>query len=81
MKIIIKETKTTEEYIKMVEGIKNTELYKYVPILYTYVKIDDNKHINISKHLFNKDAFIMYLESINIPKKYIKIVENYKGGE
>lgn len=66
-RINIKNTKTTEEYIKIMQNIDKTNT------MYSYIKISniDNK----SKHTFNKTAFIEYLKSINLPRKYIKEVE------
>lgn len=66
-KINIKNTKTTEEYIKIMQNADNTAT------MYSYIKISDTE--NKSKHTFNKTAFIEYLNSIQLPKKYIKEVE------
>jgi len=66
-KINIKNTKTTEEYIKIMQNISKTNT------MYSYIKISNTD--NKSKHTFNKTAFIEYLKSINLPKKYIKEVE------
>lgn len=69
-RIYIKNTKTIEEYIRIVENVDK----KYT--LYSYIKINSKDYTqDTSKHTFNKYAFIEYLKSINIPKKYIKEVE------
>ena len=69
-RICIKNTKTIEEYIKIAENVGKT------CTLYSYIKINSKNYAqDTSKHLFNKQAFIEYLRSINIPKKYIKEVE------
>lgn len=69
-KIYIKNTKTIEEYIKISENVDKT------CTLYSYIKINSKNYAqDTSKHLFNKYAFVEYLKSINIPKKYIKEVE------
>ena len=66
-RINIKNTKTTEEYIKIMQNIDKTNTR------YSYIKISNTD--SKSKHTFNKTAFIEYLKSINLPKKYIKEVE------
>lgn len=69
-RICIKNTKTIEEYIKIAENVDKT------CILYSYVKINSKDCTqDRDKHSFNKYAFVEYLRSINIPKKYIKEVE------
>ena len=65
-RIQMKNTKTTEEYIKIMSNGNQT--------MYSYIKICDNPIHERSKHTFNKDAFIQYLQSIGIPSKYIKEV-------
>ena len=66
-KISIRNTKTTEEYIKIMQNTDKTNT------MYSYIKISNTD--NKSKHTFNKTAFIEYLKSINMQKKYIKEVE------
>ena len=69
-RICIKNTNTIEEYIKISENVDKTWT------LYSYIKISSKDYTqDTDKHLFNKQAFIEYLRSINIPKKYIKEVE------
>lgn len=72
-RISIRNTKTTEEYIKIATNTTGTAT------LYSYVKICKNPMLDKSKHSYNKDAFIQWLKGANIPKKYITEVE--KGGE
>lgn len=66
--ITIKCTKNVDEYIT----IKSNE----TQTLYTYTK--ESNTTNIHKSLFNKDAFIQYLKSIQIASKYIKEVQDYE---
>ena len=66
-RIPMKNTKTTEEYIKIVSNGSQT--------MYSYIKICDNPIHDRSKHTFNKDVFIRYLQSIGISNKYIKEVK------
>lgn len=73
LRIIIKNNATIEEYIKITNNIDNT------CILYSYVKISSKSNECKSKHTFNKFAFIEYLNSIQLPKKYIKEVEKYES--
>lgn len=69
-KIYIKNTKTIEEYIQITENTNKTNT------LYIYKRINNKGYAHESgKSTFNKYAFIEYLKSINIPKKYIKEVE------
>lgn len=69
-KIIIKEPTKDRlcVYIKMVTNSNGITIYNY----YNGYSID-----TATKSTFNKASFIEYLKSIQIPKKYIKMVENY----
>ena len=69
-RINIKNTKTIEEYIKIATNIDKTNT------MYSYIKISSKDYTqDKSKHTFNKQVFIDYLKGINVPKKYIKEVE------
>lgn len=65
--IVIKCTKTIDEYIQ----INSNEWQQ----CYTYVK--NSPQVDRYRTTFNKYAFIEFLQSIQIPKKFIKEVENY----
>lgn len=68
--INIKTTKTTYEYITInTNGITTS---------YTYKKINlKTDGIIRQKNTFNKDVLINYLQSVQIPKKYIIEIEKY----
>ena len=71
-KIIIKNTKDKEEYIKIQKNSTNTIT------MYSYIYTNDKTNQSISKSLANKYSFIEYLKGRNIPKKYISQVEMYE---
>lgn len=56
------------KYIGMLTNCNGITIYNY----YNGYSID-----TATKSTFNKASFIEYLKSIQIPKKYIKMVENY----
>ena len=66
--LYIKENKTTGawDYIKVVTNTNGITIYNYY-------KSDKDDAV---KSTFNKYAFIEYLKSIQVAKKYIKQVEN-----
>ncbi len=66
--LYIKENKITGawDYIKAVTNTNGITIYNY------YKSNNDNA----VKSTFNKYAFVEYLKSIQVPKKYIKQVEN-----
>jgi hypothetical protein len=61
-KIYTKKSNTTCNYIKVTKSLDKA--------LYTYYVNGNEK-----KSSFNKYAFIEYLKSINIPKKYINAID------
>lgn len=67
-KIILKCTKNIDEYITIKSNDSTT--------LYSYTK--EGNGVNIHKSLYNKDAFIQYLNAIQIANKYVKEVKNYE---
>lgn len=69
-RIVIKEP-TKDKFavcIKMLTNCNGITIYSY----YNGFSCD-----TATKSTFNKASFIEYLRSIQIPKKYIKMVENY----
>lgn len=66
-KIVVKKTKTREEYISILSRDDKLTLYSY--------RIEDNRLGNREvKASFNKDAFIQYIKGARVPNKYIKEV-------
>lgn len=71
-RIQIKLTKTTEEYIK----ISISEDVDNPMTMYSYIKLGKESWQDRAKHTFNKTSFIEYLKGIQVPNKYIKLVES-----